>query len=119
MSDFSEKLKAARIQRGYSVKEAAERMRDAGLTISEKTLYNWESGTRTPDADAFMKICEVYKIESFEQFDGMIDKQTQKEAEILRKYRRLDDDGQARVLNTLEFEYEQIKAKDKTDSAAS
>lgn len=101
MSDFSEKLKSARIFSGYSIKEATVKLISAGIKISEKTLYNWESGTRTPDADDFMIICDVYGIKSFEQFDGLTDEQSKKETELLFKYRALGADGRARVDNNI------------------
>ena len=93
MSAFSGKLKNARIICGYSIKDAVIVLRNAGVQISEKTLYNWESGARTPDADEFIQICDAYGIKSFDQFDGLLDEETRRESEMIAKYRMLDDRG--------------------------
>lgn len=105
MSQFSEKLRNARLACGFSVTQAVEKLRGAGVSISVKTLYNWEAGTRTPDADAFMVICDVYDVRSFEQFDGYLSQQTQHESEMLRKYRALDQRGRSTVDAVIEQQY--------------
>lgn len=43
-------LAAARVNAGYSQKEAASR-----LKINERTLQNYESGANVPDWDMFIK----------------------------------------------------------------
>lgn len=48
-------IKAARINAGFSQKEAAD-----WLGISNKTLGNWENGVSFPPADIIPKICELY-----------------------------------------------------------
>ena len=50
-------LKAARVNAGYSQKEAAEK-----LGISNKTLCAWENGCSFPKADKIDKICELYGV---------------------------------------------------------
>jgi transcriptional regulator with XRE-family HTH domain len=50
-------LRAARINAGYSQKEAAER-----LGVTPKTLGNWENGTTFPSADKIVAICELYGV---------------------------------------------------------
>lgn len=50
-------LRAARVNAGYSQKEAAFR-----IGISNKTLGNWESGTSFPKADKIASICDLYKV---------------------------------------------------------
>lgn len=50
-------LKAARVNAGYSQKEAAEL-----LGVSNATLCNWENGVSFPDAMQIAKICELYKV---------------------------------------------------------
>lgn len=51
-------LKAARVTRGLSQKEAAEK-----LGISESTLYKWESGKNKPNAKYLPKIEKVFGIQ--------------------------------------------------------
>lgn len=50
-------LKAARVNAGFSQKEAAER-----LGVSNKTLCNWEKGSSFPDAQQIKAICELYQV---------------------------------------------------------
>lgn len=50
-------LRAARINAGYSQKEAALR-----IGVSNKTLGNWENGITFPPADRISAICELYGV---------------------------------------------------------
>ena len=54
---FKITLEAARVNAGYTQKEAAKL-----LHISNKTLQNWESGKSYPNADKIAEICELYQI---------------------------------------------------------
>ena len=51
-------LKAARVNAGYSQKEAAK-----ALNISNKTLGSWENGASFPKADKVAAICALYKVD--------------------------------------------------------
>lgn len=48
-------LKAARVNAGYSQKEAAEK-----LSISNATLCEWEKGNTFPNVQQVEKICALY-----------------------------------------------------------
>lgn len=50
-------LRAARVNAGFSQKEAADR-----LGVSNKTLGNWEKGVTFPSADKIAEICELYGV---------------------------------------------------------
>ena len=50
-------LKAARINRNLSQKEAAK-----ALNVSNKTLCSWENGLSVPKADKIDAICELYEV---------------------------------------------------------
>lgn len=50
-------LEAARVNAGYTQKEAAKL-----LHISNKTLQNWESGKFYPNAGKIQEICALYRI---------------------------------------------------------
>ena len=52
---FKITLEAARVNAGYTQKEAAKL-----LHISNKTLQNWETGKSYPSADKIAEICELY-----------------------------------------------------------
>lgn len=59
-------LKAARINAGYTQKEAAKL-----LAISNKTLGNWENGISLPNAAAINRICALYNV----TYDNLIFRQ--------------------------------------------
>lgn len=48
-------LKAARVNAGYTQKQAAKK-----LNVSNKTLNNWENGKMIPKADKIEPICTLY-----------------------------------------------------------
>lgn len=50
-------LKAARVNAGFSQKEASGR-----LNISNKTLCNWEKGVSFPKANKIEALCNLYGI---------------------------------------------------------
>ena len=50
-------LRAARVNAGYSQKEAADL-----LGISNKTLGNWEKGITFPPVDKIPAICQLYGV---------------------------------------------------------
>lgn len=50
-------LKAARVNAGFSQKEAA-----ILLQISNKTLSNWENGDTFPSAKKIECLCDLYKV---------------------------------------------------------
>lgn len=50
-------LKAARVNAGYTQKEAAKL-----LGVSNKTLNQWESGKVLPRADKIDSICALYNV---------------------------------------------------------
>lgn len=51
---LGEKIKAARLAKGYTQRQLAEI-----LNAKNTTLCNWESGLNKPDADMIAKICTV------------------------------------------------------------
>ena len=50
-------LKAARVNAGYTQKEAAKK-----LGVSNKTLFKWENGLSFPNAKKIELICELYGV---------------------------------------------------------
>ena len=50
-------LEAARVNAGYTQKEAAKL-----LGISNQTLCNWENGVTFPNAQQIDRICELYGV---------------------------------------------------------
>lgn len=57
--DFGKKLKAARIEAGYTQKQLAE-----AIGVCDKHISRYESGTRFPDLDTTLqRICEALGVE--------------------------------------------------------
>lgn len=56
-------LEAARVNAGFTQKEAANQ-----LEVSNKTIGNWENGNSFPTADKLSKICELYGV----HYDNLI-----------------------------------------------
>ena len=56
-------IRAARVNRGFSQKVAADR-----IGISTKTLGNWENGVTFPPADKIPVICDLYGV-SYDQLN--------------------------------------------------
>ena len=50
-------LEAARVNAGFSQKEAAKR-----LGVSNVTLSNWERGVSMPKANQIITICDLYRV---------------------------------------------------------
>ena len=57
-------MSLARERSGMSRKDVAD-----SLGVNQKTVYNWEAGRNIPDADTFIVLCRIYKVESFELFN--------------------------------------------------
>lgn len=56
-------LKGARVNAGYTQKEAAK-----VLNVSNKTLCSWENGTTTPNIHRVEQLCDLYGI----SYDNLI-----------------------------------------------
>ena len=57
------KLQKYREQCGLSVKDVQQKLALMGFSISDKTIYGYESGHRQPDADTLMAMCVIYGID--------------------------------------------------------
>jgi transcriptional regulator with XRE-family HTH domain len=60
MNKIGNGLRKQRENSGYTVKQVIEALERRGISISEKTLYGWESGHRMPDGDMLLTLCEIY-----------------------------------------------------------
>lgn len=56
---FAARLRMLREKRGLTAKEAAEAIRSAGYSLSERTYYAWESAANMPPYDALPTLAEV------------------------------------------------------------
>ena len=68
MSNLSDKLREKRRSSGLKVQEVLDRLKEHDIYISDKTLYHWENGKRNPNADEFFALCEIYEVESLNEF---------------------------------------------------
>lgn len=55
MLDFKISLTAARVNAGFTLKEAAKL-----LNVNERTISRWESGKAFPTVDHFIELCRLY-----------------------------------------------------------
>jgi transcriptional regulator with XRE-family HTH domain len=56
-------LKARRKSKNLKVDDVAAALKLRGIEVSQKALYNYESGHRHPDADTFLALCDIYEID--------------------------------------------------------
>lgn len=108
MSDFGEKLKAARLACGMKQEELAS-------AIGSKTgncISNWERGIARPDNVMLAKICTALHISA----DTLLGIRTEhfdvspNEILKIKKYRSLDDHGQEIVDLILNNEYDRMES---------
>jgi repressor LexA len=91
-------LKNKRNEVGLTVKDVSERLKRQGIKASVSTIYSWENDNSQPSPDAFMLLCDLYKIGDILQTFGF-DKEknthekplslSASEIELLELYREL------------------------------
>ena len=47
---------------GLSVESVVSKLKDFGITISEKALYAYENGTNSPKVNTFIALCKIYNV---------------------------------------------------------
>lgn len=110
--NIGEQLKKLREHNDLTRKEAADKLREIGIEISDKTLYGYESGRNTPNADMFLALCKIYKCNNvMKTFSDSVDDVlfTNSEWEIITKYRDLDPHGKEMVDIVLTKEHERCE----------
>lgn len=115
-------LKERRKELGLSVQEVADRLLNSGIEIAAKSIYNWEAGTRQPDADTFIYLCGIYKIDNILDYfkpDGEVksySSYTPQEQTLIKKYRALDERGKILIDNVINTQLEAIYPKAEDDA---
>lgn len=105
-------LKQTRRDLGMSVPEVLQELDKRGLSLSDKTIYSWERGFRQPDADALLRLCDVYGIKSLSVFfspsenDEGLARFSKDAKQVARVYDSLDRFGRAAVRRIAEVERE-------------
>lgn len=110
--DIGEKLKQLREANGMTRKDVADKLKAFGIDISDKTLYGYESGRNSANADMFLALCQIYKCNNImETFSSSVDNVlfTNDEWRIIEQYRLLDLSGQETVSAILKHECERVK----------
>ncbi len=111
--NVGEKLKFLRENNNMTRKDVADKLKEFGIDISDKTLYGYESGRNSANADMFLTLCKIYKCNNImEVFSDTVDDVLFTNAEwcIIEKYRDLDDHGREMVDFTLQKEWERSTA---------
>ena len=62
---IADKIKNARIQKGYTQEQVAE-----NLLVSRQTVSNWENGKSLPDIISIIKMSELYELSLDEMMKG-------------------------------------------------
>ncbi len=110
--DIGEKLKQLREANGMTRKDVADKLKAFGIDISDKTLYGYESGRNSANADMFLALCQIYKCNNImETFSSSVDNVlfTNDEWKMIEQYRLLDLSGQETVSAILKHECERVK----------
>lgn len=109
MKNIGDTLKKLREENGMTRKEAADKLKDLGIDISDKTLYGYESGRNSANADMFLALCKIYKCNNImgtfsETIEDILF--TNNEWNIIEKYRSLTPAAQSHVDAVLDWEVE-------------
>lgn len=110
---IGEKLKSLRENSGMTRKEVSDKLKEFNIDISDKTLYGYESGRNSANADMFLALCKIYKCNNImETFSNTVDDVlfTNEEWNIIEKYRSLNKHGKEMVDFTLQKEWEYSKS---------
>lgn len=112
MNNVGEKLKELREQNNLTRKEVADKLRSVGIDISDKTIYGYESGRNSANADMFLALCKIYGCKNimstfYESVDDVLFTNT--EWKLIEKYRTLDPSGQEHVNAFLDWESARVR----------
>ena len=106
--DIAIVLKQARLNAGYTQKEAAEK-----LGKKQQTIASWETGQSQPDANTLFFICSIYGTTVDEAFGFTKNKQrfSPEDIQLVQKYHDLDPHGREMVDFVLDKEHARVTAK--------
>ena len=72
--EMGQVLKSARNTAGLSPADVAERLKQYGIELSEKTLYGYENGHSSPQIVTLFRLCEIYGIDDVSAAFGFAQK---------------------------------------------
>ena len=68
---IGERLCALRAAAGLSQKQAAEKLRERGISVTNQAVSKWETNLTQPNAVQFLALCELYNVRDvLEEFCG-------------------------------------------------
>lgn len=108
---IAELLKVYRERAGLTIREAGQKLGKSNQTVSA-----WENGRGQPDADMFLKLCEVYNVESVSVFFGeeaSKPKLEQSERELLEAWHEATDAARESALMVLKSNKRLLVKKEK------
>ncbi len=89
-------LKQLRKSSRKSIKTILQQLSEQGITVSENTLYTYESGLNLPSARIFLALCKIYNCIDFVRIFSDINFDRQEQIHMI-KYRHLDKHGKMTV----------------------
>lgn len=111
MENIGIKLKEIRESKKMSRKNVADKLKERGINISDKTLYGYEVGRTAANADMLLALCDIYGVKdilgTFYDAEPSIDKEVllnPSEQEFIKKFRQIDNIGQENILKQLDSE---------------
>ena len=60
-------LRKYRKQNQLTVSDVVVELRNYNVNVAEKTLYGWENNQAKPRSDAFVALCDIYKINNINE----------------------------------------------------
>lgn len=124
MINFSERLRSLRTAKGLSQLEFAKQVK-----LSKSAVNMYERGEREPSFDVLEVIADYFNVD-LDYLLGKTDCEnrnrivieprfdlSRSEQDLILKFRRLDDRGQAAVLNVLNYEYDSLPGEKAGSSA--
>lgn len=106
-NNIGDMLKQQRKTSGLSADQVVSCLKEYGIAIKAKTLYGYENHISMPNADVFIALCKIYNCNGIMDFfpDAADDTLfTNREWEILEKYRTLDNHGREMIDLALKHE---------------
>lgn len=117
-------LKKLRNDNNLSVKEVSEKLKKYNIDINSKTIYNYENGISSPNADTFLALCEIYGcIDIFntfntEEYKKIFNKQLIKKQNLhFNKYKQLKEPRQNRVDKITDMELDEQRQEELKSSS--
>lgn len=117
---FKDRLKEARVKKGYTQEQIAEK-----VGIAKSTFTGYERGTREPNVNTIGMLMDELGVDANylwqdEMGSNFPVKVSYDEMQHIEKYRALDEHGKEMVDFTLEKEYERsVEEKKKADNIVS